>query len=452
MKPEKLFDIIGKIDEKFILHTAKKRAISKGYIRIISLCACLVLIFTAAAGYGFFAGDDQNVTPSKKDPVSAPGYIGPVCLASAQYPDRVQYPTDYDYKAFEKWYDEGRELAGLETDKSGNDDYIRKLLPAVIETKENALVSPANIYFALSMLAETTDSSSRKQILEFLGKDDIKKLRKNTSNLWQKMYKNDGTTKALLANSLWLSDSYEYSADTVDILKDSYYCSVYSGDFADKNYSSLAAEWINEQTEGLFSESLKDFEFPDDTAFSLASTIYFKAGWESKFVSVNTKKMTFHGVQKKTETEFMTGFLRTNLYSGDCFDVVSKPLSQGSMHFILPHEDKNISDVVKSEDLYHIISGDYDKLKSKEYDVTLRVPKFDISAQIDLIEVFEKQKTQKNRSMLVISHQERILKIADEIIVVANGKVRTSGTSEQILPELLRGEAESSCPINKEVF
>lgn len=69
-----------------------------------------------------------------------------------------------------------------------------------------------------------------------------------------------------------------------------------------------------------------------------------------------------------------------------------------------------------------------------------------------LIEVFEKQKTQKNRSMLVISHQERILKIADEIIVVANGKVRTSGTSEQILPELLRGEAESSCPINKEVF
>jgi Fe-S cluster assembly ATP-binding protein len=47
---------------------------------------------------------------------------------------------------------------------------------------------------------------------------------------------------------------------------------------------------------------------------------------------------------------------------------------------------------------------------------------------------------------LIISHQERILNIADKIVVVAGGKVKQYGPKDDILPELLgRGAAESSC-------
>ena len=67
-----------------------------------------------------------------------------------------------------------------------------------------------------------------------------------------------------------------------------------------------------------------------------------------------------------------------------------------------------------------------------------------------LIDVFEKQKAKKNRSMLVISHQERILNIADEIIVIADGKVRTQGPKDEILPTLVKGEKANYCPLNKE--
>ena len=42
-----------------------------------------------------------------------------------------------------------------------------------------------------------------------------------------------------------------------------------------------------------------------------------------------------------------------------------------------------------------------------------------------------------NGSIVIISHQERILNIADEIIVIANGSVSKMGTKEEILPELL---------------
>lgn len=55
-----------------------------------------------------------------------------------------------------------------------------------------------------------------------------------------------------------------------------------------------------------------------------------------------------------------------------------------------------------------------------------------------LIKVFEKMRDEINGTILIISHQERILDIADKIIVIADGQVRktrnqsgsASGTSE----------------------
>ena len=58
----------------------------------------------------------------------------------------------------------------------------------------------------------------------------------------------------------------------------------------------------------------------------------------------------------------------------------------------------------------------------------------------NLIQVFEKMHETINGTILIISHQERILNIADKIIVVANGTVRAAGAKDAILPELLQGE------------
>jgi Fe-S cluster assembly ATP-binding protein len=44
-----------------------------------------------------------------------------------------------------------------------------------------------------------------------------------------------------------------------------------------------------------------------------------------------------------------------------------------------------------------------------------------------------------DNSLIIISHQERILNIADEIIVLANGGVAARGKRSDILPELLKG-------------
>lgn len=62
----------------------------------------------------------------------------------------------------------------------------------------------------------------------------------------------------------------------------------------------------------------------------------------------------------------------------------------------------------------------------------------------NLIKVFEKIHEQTKGSILVISHQERILNIADEIVLLADGKVKKKGSKEDIMPELL-GQYSNNC-------
>ena len=55
----------------------------------------------------------------------------------------------------------------------------------------------------------------------------------------------------------------------------------------------------------------------------------------------------------------------------------------------------------------------------------------------NLTKVFEKMRESVDGSILVISHQERILDIADEIVLLSGGKVAKVGAKSEILPELL---------------
>lgn len=54
-----------------------------------------------------------------------------------------------------------------------------------------------------------------------------------------------------------------------------------------------------------------------------------------------------------------------------------------------------------------------------------------------LIRVFEKMRDEIHGTILIISHQERILDIAEKIIVIADGQLRKIGTKQEVLPELL---------------
>ncbi|MBE5747253.1 MAG: ATP-binding cassette domain-containing protein [Clostridiales bacterium] len=58
-----------------------------------------------------------------------------------------------------------------------------------------------------------------------------------------------------------------------------------------------------------------------------------------------------------------------------------------------------------------------------------------------LIKVFQNMYEKTKGSILIISHQERILNIADRIVVIANGEVQRTGEKDEVLPKLLAAES-----------
>lgn len=67
----------------------------------------------------------------------------------------------------------------------------------------------------------------------------------------------------------------------------------------------------------------------------------------------------------------------------------------------------------------------------------------------NLIRVFEKLQSERSGSIIIISHQERILNTADRIVVIADGRIAEEGKREEVLPKLLDASAPG-CSILQE--
>ena len=62
-----------------------------------------------------------------------------------------------------------------------------------------------------------------------------------------------------------------------------------------------------------------------------------------------------------------------------------------------------------------------------------------------LIKRFEEIHQEKKECLILISHQERIIRMADKIMVIEDGKVKQYGKSEDVLPSLFQQEKCQKC-------
>ena len=63
-----------------------------------------------------------------------------------------------------------------------------------------------------------------------------------------------------------------------------------------------------------------------------------------------------------------------------------------------------------------------------------------------LTETFEQLRRQETATMIIISHQERIIQLADEIVVVGGGELMHRGSTKEIFP-LIMADTLGSCPV-----
>ena len=62
-----------------------------------------------------------------------------------------------------------------------------------------------------------------------------------------------------------------------------------------------------------------------------------------------------------------------------------------------------------------------------------------------LIQQFERIHEKKDQMLILISHQERIIRMADRIMVIDDGRIKNIGPREEVLPSLLREEPSCTC-------
>ena len=62
-----------------------------------------------------------------------------------------------------------------------------------------------------------------------------------------------------------------------------------------------------------------------------------------------------------------------------------------------------------------------------------------------LVDQFEKIHSKKNQKLILISHQEKIIKMADRIMVIEDGKIRSIGSKEEMVPKLFGESYDCKC-------
>lgn len=374
MKHEKLSQALNEISDAHIAEAARpKKRVRPVWVGAVAAAAALALILTVllpgrASDNGSATSDGTFYKPTSSR----------LLVAAPNYP---KY----------EWVYRGDEM---KTVTDNLDDFFAQSMALTLSGAgaENQTYSPANLYMALSVVAELTEGDTRQQILDAADCATIEQLRWQTNTLWNACYL-DEKDQTLLANSVWLGEDLNYVQKTMDTLAKNYYTSVYRGDFGSEKTNKAITAWLDDQTGGLLKNHTKNIELSPETVLAVYSTVFFRAMWteNSEFNPSRNTPGTFHAPGGDRDVTFMNKKEhQTYYYWGEDYGAVSLGLKDGSdMWFILPDESKTVDDVLGAGEYADMLLGvpGWEMPENGKYmKVNLSVPKFDIEASGDLKE------------------------------------------------------------------
>ena len=476
---EELNKALDQISDKHINEAATRQR--KGFPWIRSIAAVLAMVIACTAVWAALGGTNPIIDPSVSTtgprptipagprpeyPTNLGGIQSPSTLqlsnlvAGPAYPKMTPCPNydDYaDYKdyyaALDLWYESRQNQYNQPKGYADSlNEFWRRSIAQFLSGEGNRAYSPANVYMAMAMLAETTGGNSRQQILDLLGADSIESLRTQAGHIWNALYCDDGTSTSLLANSLWLDDAYSFKDTAVENLVNYYFASIFNGDLGSEDMNQQLRTWINSQTGGLLQEQTENLELSEYAVFALVSTIYFTGGWDVEFDPALTADNVFHCNKGDLTTPFMNQtILSGTYYWGSNFGAVQLQLSKGSMWLILPDEGVTVEEILAGDEYMTMTLNPHQWTNKKTLKINLSLPKFDISSQADLIDgmkalglsdIFNKHKSDftpiTDADELVVGKIDHAVRVAiDEEGVTAAGYtvIEVKDTGLPMLPK-----------------
>ena len=354
------------------------------------------------------ATEPAQTEPARTDPAETPAVpdpdvAGARVLAAAVYPEWPENP-EKNYRPDangEEWY-ELRRARYLETNEAESlaktlAGYYGTLIPQAMQGEENVILSPINIWLALAMLAEVTDTDTRAEILDLMHCADIDECRKQAAEVLTAVYVDDGVSVCRPAGAMFLSDKEEYRSEAFAKLAELYLASAYSGKMGTKEYDQVLRDWVNDNTGHLLENAANGLSMDKDTILALASTIYLKTPWTEEFSAENTEERTF---TCEDGTEVKTDFLYSPYDSQwycveDGFTAACKTMhGDMEMWFILPEEGTSAADLAADPQVWAFLAGTGER-HSTRADVNLCVPRFDLADTLDLSGILQACGVQK---------------------------------------------------------
>lgn len=267
--------------------------------------------------------------------------------------------------------------------------YSVQTIAPLLSSEENVIYSPANLYLALAMLAETTDGKTRAEVLNLLGQPDITSARACANSIWRNLYtvSDSGTTQ--LANSIWTADRIDtYHDETLQRLSEDYYASAFSVPMGNQEADEAIAAWINQNTGNLLEDAASELKTQQNTVMMLLSTLYFYDQWSDSFNEASTCEDTFTALGGDEQavpfmhmTQDSAGYVR-----GDGWTMAELWFRNGErMVFLLPDEGILPGTLLQNPEVVNaFLHGTSDNDNIQYAKLFWSVPKFDISSNLEL--------------------------------------------------------------------
>ena len=296
-----------------------------------------------------------------------------------------QFNEDYD-ACWQAWRDFRNEAPGLEEQAgllSALADFSAESTTLALGGEGNGVYSPISLWFALAMLAETTDGDSRQEILDALGAEDVEQLRSWADSLWHDLYTDDGTASVLLGTSMWLNQGVDFNQGTLDILAEHYYAASYQAPMGTDAADQALTDWTAEQTRGLIGSDGKVLETTPDTLMVLASTLYAMGRWSDEFQPENNTDDVFTAADGTEQlAEFMHRTDDSTFLRREGYQAAYLYTTAAQVLFVLPDEGVSPRDLLADPDL--LGSLDFEDEDAVYGEVQWSLPKFDVRSDLDL--------------------------------------------------------------------
>ncbi len=257
------------------------------------------------------------------------------------------------------------------------------------EGKGNTLYSPYSLYIALALAASGAEGATQKEILSLLrgnSPGNITRMAAETGKLIRLLHTDNEIGRLKTANSLWIQQGHSFKKEYEKLASASFYASLHQADFAQKETAEKMGEWVREHTGGQITPAIQP---NPQQVMALLNTLDFKDEWLDAFNESQTVQGMFY---PEEGGQLTAAFMSRNYYTadyikGDRFASATLRLKNGgAMTFVLPDKEVSVKELVATPEKTRALLPASGKTT---YKLDLKVPKFDYSADLELVEALK---------------------------------------------------------------